>query len=386
MQNLNEFGTADVIVVGGGVAGLATARELGRRGLSVILVERGRVGAEASWAAAGMLAPQAEADRRDEFFELLCSSRDLYPAFADALKDETGISIELDRTGTLYLALTEEDEGEVARRYELQSDANLQVELLTSVEARYFEPFVSDQVRLALRFPADWQVENRRLVAALAASAESFGVRVISGCEVASINLVGGRACGVETSRGRIDSEAVVLAAGAWSSLIPFVESSVSPFPRIEPVRGQMLCFEARPPLVRHVVYSPRGYLVPRSDGRLLAGSTTERAGYDKSLTGDGVRQIAASAQEIAPTVGGLTLVDSWAGLRPRAEDDWPVIGASSEVGGLYFATGFYRNGILLAPLAGQVVAALCTGEEPAIDQKKLDLFSPDRFKGTMVG
>jgi glycine oxidase len=396
MRNEWDSGAAEVVVVGGGVAGLAAARALARRGLRVVLAERGRVGAEASWAAAGMLAPQAEADRRDEFFDLLCAGRDLYPAFADALRAETGIDIELDRTGTLYLALTERDEREVARRYEWQSRAGLSVERLTAEEARAFEPSVSENVRAALRFPADWQVENRRLVAALAASAEAHGVRLLTGVEVTSILVERGRARGVETSRGTLAAGAVVVAAGAWSSLIRFESvgrgargrerEDAGACPRVEPVRGQMLCFDARPPVVRHVVYSPRGYVVPRRDGRLLAGSTTERVGYDKSVTGEGLRAIAANAQEIAPRVGGLALVDSWSGLRPRAADDWPVLGASAEVEGLYYATGHYRNGILLAPLTGEVVAGLVTGGEALITRRALEAFSPERFRRVAHG
>src|SRR5215210_3345913 len=151
---------ADVAVVGGGVAGLAAARELARRGLSVAVVEDGRVGA-ASRAAAGMLAPQAEADYPDDFFELLCASRDLYPAFAAALGEESGIDIEIDRTGTLYLALTAEDEEEAERRFAWQSGAGLAVERLTAAEARGLEPAVSAGVHMALRFPRDWPVESR---------------------------------------------------------------------------------------------------------------------------------------------------------------------------------------------------------------------------------
>ncbi len=396
MGNGKDFGSRDALVVGGGVIGLAVARALARKGFSsVALVERGRVGAEASWAAAGMLAPQAEADRRDEFFDLLCASRAMYPAFADELREETGIDIELDRTGTLYLALTESDEREVERRYEWQARAGLAVERLSAAAAREVEPAISEGVRMALRFPTDWQVENRRLVAALGASAEAQGVRLLTGVEVTSILVERGRVRGVETSCGTFQAGVVVLAAGAWSSLIQLHDAASgaetiyrhsAACPRVEPVRGQMLCFDARPPLVRHVVYSPRGYVVPRRDGRLLAGSTTERAGYDKSLTDEGVRQIAEHAREIAPSTGSLALVDSWAGLRPRAGDDWPVLGAAVEIENLYCATGHYRNGILLAPLTGKAIAGLVTGSDALINRRALETFSPARFHRVAVG
>jgi glycine oxidase len=200
-------------------------------------------------------------------------------------------------------------------------------------------------------------------------------VSIVEQTEVTSITVEDGRgAAGVETSRGAIRTTgAVVVAGGAWSSLLPHTRvdaafarrgdgrGSDASGLRIEPVRGQLLCFApaAQSSLVRHVVYSPRGYVVPRRDGRLLAGTTTEHAGFDKSLTDAGRRAIMTHAREIAPAVDDLNVSDAWAGLRPRAADDWPVIGACGEVANLFYATGHYRNGILLAPLTGALVAEL---------------------------
>ncbi|MFL6212029.1 MAG: glycine oxidase ThiO [Pyrinomonadaceae bacterium] len=360
---MSESG-ADVIVVGGGVVGLALARALALRGLQITLVERGATGAEASWAAGGMLAPQAEADAADPFFQLACASRDAYPAFAARLFNETGVDIEHDRTGTLYLAFAETEAAEIKRRYDWQIGAGLPVEFLTGDEARALEPALSERVCTALRFPLDGQVENRRLLAALRRAAEVHGVRVLEHTEVAAVRVAGERACGVETTQGFIGTDAVVVACGAWSSLLPVEyapahEEHEPIMPRVEPVRGQMLCFAARPALVQHVVYGPRGYLVPRRDGRLLAGSTSEHAGFAKAVTAEGLHAITTHALEIAPAVGALPLVDSWAGLRPKAANDWPLLGASPEVPNLYFATGHYRNGILLAPRTADLLAEL---------------------------
>ncbi|MGI9105735.1 MAG: glycine oxidase ThiO [Pyrinomonadaceae bacterium] len=381
--------SAEIIVVGGGVVGLAIARKLAQGGAGVVLIERGQqAGAEASWAAAGMLAPQVEADCFDAFFAIGCASRDAYPNFARELWAETGVDIELERAGTLYLAFTEEDEEECARRFDWQTRAGLQVERLTAKEVCALEPQLSPRVRSALRFPLDGQVENRRLVAALARACEACGVRIITRTETTSIFVEGGRASGAATSRGEIKAGAVVVAGGAWSSRLrlegSFADSFAAPASdaataRIEPVRGQMLCFApAAAPLVRHVVYSPRGYLVPRRDGRLLAGTTTELAGFDKSVTDEGQQAIRAHAREIAPAVAGLGVSDAWAGLRPRGADDWPVMGASCEVANLFYATGHYRNGILLAPLTGALVAEMIlTGVVPHL----LKAFTPERFR-----
>ncbi|HEX8559517.1 MAG TPA: glycine oxidase ThiO [Pyrinomonadaceae bacterium] len=383
----SSSGGAEVAVVGGGVAGLAAARELARRGLKVVVVEAAPAcGAGASGAAAGMLAPQAEADRADELFGLLCASREMYPDFAAALLEETGVDVELDRTGTLYLAFSGHDEAEAARRFEWQTRAGLAVERLTAREARGLEPNVSPRVRSALRFPRDWQVENRRLVRALRASAERFGARVLEGVGAAGVLVEGGRAAGVETAGGTVRAGAVVLAAGAWSSLL---KGAAADGPGVEPVRGQVLCFrpdDSQAPFVRYVVYSPRGYVVPRRDGRLLAGATTERAGFDCRVTAEGVAAVRAQAEEIAPGVAALALSDSWAGLRPRAADGLPVIGESQEARGLFYATGYYRNGILLAPAAGELVADLVTARTTRLPPGALSAFSPARFPAALAG
>ena len=349
-------GSADVIVIGGGVIGLTIARALALRGVrDVCLIERGTLGAEASFAAAGMLLPQVEADAQDEFFNLACQSRDLYPAFAAALREETGIDVELDTAGTLYVALTEQDHEAIKKRFDWQTRAGLPVELLGAAEARDLEPCISESTCGALRFPKDIQVENRRLLSALANSVKKRGVTITTETSVDSVLLEANRVRGVQTSRGVIHCSIAVVAAGAWSS---FIKSSPhSPIPAIEPVRGQMVCLEAKPQVTRHVIYSPRGYIVPRQDGRLLAGSTSEHAGFAKRVTAGGINTILRNALEISSAISDLPVVDTWAGLRPRAADGLPVLGPCGEIDGLFYATGHYRNGILLAPLTGELIS-----------------------------
>ena len=368
--------SADVVIVGGGVIGLSIARALALRGVSdVMLIERGQPGAEASWAAGGILAPQVESDRADDFFSLAAAGRDLYPAFAESLKDETRIDVELDLTGTLCLGFTEKDEAELRSRFDWQSKARLSVEWLSGDEARRHEPCISSQVGCALRLPNDYQVENRRLIEALVKANEKVGVRLITNCHVSKLLIENEKVRGVETSNGFVFARVVVLAAGAWTSQI---NSSDLALPQLEPVRGQMLCYEPRPRIARHVIYSSRGYLVPRRGGRLLAGSTNEWAGFDKRVTDEGVRAIKAMAIEIAPALAQLTPVDSWAGFRPRATDDLPVLGPCEEIAGLFYATGHYRNGILLAPITAQfIAAAIVDGATPA----SFEAFSPNRFR-----
>ena len=369
--------TAEVAIIGGGVIGLAVARALALRGVrDVLLIERGSLGAESSSAAAGMLAPQAEANRAHEFFQLTCQSRAMYPAFAAALLAETGIDIEFETTGTLYLAFTEHDEAELQKRFAWQHEAGLPIEELSAAAVRQLEPSINEDVRAALKFPLDTQVENRRLLSALASTNERLGVRMETGTAVKSLKIERDRVTGIETSRGFIATGAVVIAGGAWSSLLGAGDKAL-PDLRIKPVRGQMLCFEPQPQIARHVIYSPRGYLVPRRDGRLLAGSTTEHAGFEKQVTAAGVHSILKAALEISPRIAALPLTDSWAGLRPRAGDTLPVLGPCAEIAGVYYATGHYRNGILLAPITGELIArAVVDRVFPAT----LEIFSPDRF------
>ncbi len=178
----------------------------------------------------------------------------------------------------------------------------------------------------------------------------------------------------METSQGRIHAPVVVVASGAWGSSLNLPCARQI---KLEPVRGQMLCFEARPPIARHVIYSPRGYLVPRMDGRLLAGSTTEHVGFDKRVTAGGAHTILSHALEIAPTLAHFPLVDAWAGLRPRTADDMPVIGACHETQGLFYALGHYRNGILLAPITGELIAEEIT---TGVRSPLMKAFTPERF------
>jgi len=373
-------GSADVVIIGGGVIGLAIARALALRGAGrVCLIERATLGTEASFAAAGMLLPQVEADAEDDFFKLACRSRDLYPSFAAALREETGIDVELDTTGTLYLALNEHDQEEIEKRHGWQTRAGFAIELLSGVLARELEPCVAESTLGALLFPNDIQVENRRLLSALANSVRNLGVTVLTETNVESLTIERSRITGVQTSRGPIACQSIVVAAGTWSSFL--LRSSVCPDPAIQPVRGQMICLESKPQLTRHVLYSPRGYLVPRQDGRLLAGSTSENAGFAKRVTAGGISSILRNTLEISPAIATLPVVDTWAGLRPRPADGLPVLGACGEIDGVIYATGHYRNGILLAPLTAELITEAMVG----VTSPLLAPFSPDRFSSQPV-
>src|SRR6185369_4641216 len=313
--------SADVAIVGGGVIGLAIARALALRGVrDIVVIEKKELGREASWAAGGMLAPQVEAHEPDDFFRLACAGRDMYRQFARDLESETGLEVELDSTGTLYVAFNDTDEIELRRRYAWQQHNRLRVEWLSGDDVRRAEPCLSTATRSALFFPDDYQIENRKLIEALIVANRRLNVRLLEGCEVRSLTMNGDRIAGVQTSHGKIAAAAVVMAAGAWSSTIETPEAIA-----VEPIRGQMLCFDTGSQFARHVLYSTRGYLVPRQDRRLLAGSTAEHAGFEKRVTEAGSDAIKSMAVEIAPSLSDLPVVDRWAGFRPRAADGLPV-------------------------------------------------------------
>jgi glycine oxidase len=385
---MSKVDKAEVVIIGGGVIGLSIARALALRGVpDICLLEKGNLGTESSFAAAGMLAPQVEADSDDEFFRLACDSRDLYKSFAASLLEETEIDVELDTTGTLYLAFSEIDEQECEHRYNWQSRAGFQVDRLTADDVRQLEPCINPAVRSALLFPNDVQVENRRLLCALVQSVESHGVRIVTGAHVDELLVEQNRVVGVKTAGGIVSCSRIVVAAGCWTSRIRVVRKNTNTLearlPQIEPVRGQMVCLEARPQLSRHVIYSPRGYIVPRRDGRLLAGSTSEHVGFAKHPTAGGINSILSHAMQISPAIATLPVSDSWAGLRPKAADGLPVLGPCGEIEGLFYATGHYRNGILLAPITGELIArAMVKGD----NSPALASFSPNRFNLTAVG
>ena len=369
--------TSQVLIIGGGVIGLSIARELHKQGAKrITIVEKGVCGEESSWAAAGMLGPQAEANEGGMFFDLCSASRDVFPHLAAELLDETGVDIELDRSGTLYLAITDDDISEVHERFRWQSNAGLTVEHFSADEVRKAEPFVSPDVRGALFFPNDWQVDNRKLLVALKLYAEINGIETRENTAVERLIVENGKVTGVETGTEVFNADTTVLATGAWTSLIK-VGVAGMPF-KVEPVRGQIVAFHTAKQLFKHVIYTRRGYIVPRSDGRIFAGSTTEFVGFEKATTEVAAASLREIASEIAPCIGGLSIADQWSGLRPFAADGLPVFGSVAGIDGLSIATAHYRNGILLAPLTAKIFADRILGD---IDHAAFTAFGPDRFR-----
>ncbi len=367
--------STEVLIIGGGVIGLSIARELHHSGVrNITILDKGLAGREASWAAAGMLGPQAEANSPDAFLDFCSISRDLYPAFAAQLLDETGIDIHLDQSGTLYVAFEEGEVDQLRERFRWQQKAGLAVEVVSSDEARNAEPMLSRDVREALYFQNDWQVENRQLILALLRYVKLNEIDLMENTAVERLLIEKGRVVGAEIKGGSVIAEQTVLATGAWTSLIQ-TEPVPMPF-AVRPIRGQMIAFRTDGRQIQRVLSSRRGYLVPRSDGTILAGSTTEDVGFVNSVTTTGIGSLRTIAERIAPSISGLEIFDSWSGLRPCSTDQNPVIGSAEGLDGLLFATAHYRNGIL-APMTAKIIAARVVGSGP---NNFLQIFGPHRF------
>ncbi|HUR99158.1 MAG TPA: glycine oxidase ThiO [Pyrinomonadaceae bacterium] len=352
---------SEVLIIGGGVIGLSIARALHKKGAGrITVVDRGSIGGEASWAAAGMLAPNIETDASESFHRFGIESLQLYPDFAAALLEETGIDIELDRSGTLCLAFDESEAAELLSIYERQRLSSVHVEHLAGSDIGYLEPSVSALASIALLYPNDWQVENRKLLAALMKFARINGIRILENVEVSDVSADGVRITGAKTSGGDISSEVIVIATGAWTSLIKI--AGVSLPISVKPIRGQMISLHTGTRQIFHVIYSPRGYVVPRADGRVLVGATVEDAGFNKSTTPDGIKSLRHAGAEIIPSFGDLEITGEWSGLRPLAADGLPVIGDLPGYENVFVATAHYRNGILLAPKTAKIISERIAG------------------------
>jgi glycine oxidase len=364
----------DVAIVGGGVMGCAVALRLAQRGLRVTVIERGIPGAEASSAAAGILGPQMEADGPGPLLDLGLRSRALYPALASELHDATGIDIGYTKSGVLAVALTDAEEVELASRRTWQTARGLRVETLTGAAARELEPALGGDVRSALRFVDDAQVVARDVARAFSQAAAAAGVTFLQGRYVRRVLVSAGLATGVELDGEILPAGVVVVAAGSWSAL---VEGGGVPAHLVRPARGQMVSIETRPPMFRHVVsVHGRGYLVPRRDGTVLAGSTVEMAGFRKEVTVAGLAQILGLAHALIPALGEAPVSATWSNFRPFTEDHLPVLG-HTPIRGLVLATGHYRTGILMAPITAWSIAELIASGQSSVD---LTPFSVTRF------
>lgn len=355
----------DGVVIGAGAIGCALAWRLAQRGLLIWVVDPGPPGGEATGASAGILAPQVEAHEAGSLLTLQLASRERYPALVAELANATGLDVGYRRMGALLVAGLDQV-AELEQRAAWQRSHGLALERLAPADGRAHEPALGEYAA-ALRFADEAQIEPQRLVRALERAARAAGVEFVHGRALRVLHQAGavsGLVLGDGSGERVVTTARVVVAAGSWSSL---VEGALLPPPAVYPVRGQIVEVEAPSLHLRHVIFGHGGYLVPRPDGRVLLGSTEERAGYQKEVTVAGVSTVLQIAQRLVPALAGATLLRTWSGLRPCTEDRLPFLG-STPIAGLHLATGHFRNGILLCPITADALTASILGEPPPVD------------------
>jgi glycine oxidase len=377
----DERGSLDVAVIGAGIVGLAVAWRARARGLSVAVLERARAGAGASWVAAGMLAPVAEVEFGEHgrrVLELGLRSAAMWPRFAHELERASGVELQLQRTGTLMVAYDDDEARELERQLELRHSLGLRALRLRASQAREREPALAPVMRLGLEAPDDHSLDPRLALAALRAACEREGVEIRERAPVDGLAVEGERVVGVLGVEGLLAARQVVVAAGSWSAQLDGLPPGACV--PVRPVKGQIMLLRdpAGPGLLSRAVRYTGGYLVPRGDGRYVLGGTVEERGFDPQPTAGAVYELLRRAHELVPGVSELELLELNVGYRPGTPDNAPIVGRGS-LEGLIWATGHYRNGILLTPLTAELVAGLLAGEPPS-EEELLARCDPARF------
>ncbi|MFW6331333.1 MAG: glycine oxidase ThiO [Gemmatimonadota bacterium] len=365
----------EVVVVGGGIAGASVALELVRRGVAVNVVDAERAGGAATGASAGMLAPQYESAGHTPLFQLTVESRERWPAFAERIEALSGRALDLRHDGMLVANLSAEEEAGAEEDVRWQRAAGQRAEVIDPSAARARQRRLSQGALSYLWLPDEGQADSQALALALPEALGATPARVLEGQRVVALLENNGHVTGVRLEDGRtLSADAVILAAGAWSGTIQGLPRTLP----LRPVRGHMLRFPAGAARLTPLLATHQGrYLVPRADGSILAGSTMDDVGFDRSLSEDGMAAVHRSAGRLLPDLADAEPVERWADLRPITDDGFPILGPEPRLEGLFHATGYGRNGILLGPLAGEIVADLVVTGTSTHD---LTPFAPDRL------
>ena len=372
----------EICIIGGGVIGLGIGWQLAKLGASVAIFEQNRAGRGASWAAAGMLAPLAEAHTEEaELLELGCKSLALYPKWVEELEADADMSIGYRVEGTLIVGLDEDDAQQLHHLFDAQQNLGLDVNWLTGRSAREIEPALSSRVTAAIHCATDYQVDNRLMLTALQRAYQRCGGVLYENTPIEKIVIENGIAIGAQAKNGIHESDVFVLSAGCWSAQVGGIPDAMCP--PVRPVKGQMLALQMEGGIaIKTVIRTVRAkyptsvYLVPREDNRLIVGATSEEMGFDTRLTAGGMFELLRGAWEVVPGIYELPILETWAGLRPGSRDNAPILG-KTPIQNLIYATGHYRNGILLTPLTAYEIANLIVSGETS---HTIELFQLDRF------
>jgi len=368
----------DVAIAGAGLIGGAIALELSRAGLRVGLFDRQQPGEEASWAGAGILSPAPENAGMFSLVPLGKASMAIYPEFVAQLEDASGQSVGFRPQGTIEALFSRDARTQLSTIIAVHHGVGLKAEPLSAADARELEPALSEDLEAGVLRPEEASVDNRALTRAVLEAARRGGVEIFSGHSVSAVWRDGGRCLGLLLGNEKISAKWTVIAAGCFSARI----EGVSHYVPVRPAKGQMVALRAENLEIERVLWSEKIYLVPRNDGRILAGATVEYVGFEKHVTAGGIEKILAGVIELAPALANAQIDESWAGLRPDSPDHLPILGPT-DVQGLLIASGHFRGGILLAPITAQLIREWITLERVSVDWER---FSPLRFRPTSRG
>jgi glycine oxidase len=366
---MNHF---DVAIAGGGLIGSAIALELAQAGLSVGVFEKGEPGREASWASAGILSPAPEAPGMIPIVPLAKASMDLYPGFVANVEEISGQSVGFRPFGTMDALFSRDAARDLSTLIALHHGLGLRAEPLRPEEARELEPALSPDVEAAALRPEEASIDNRALTRAVLQAARNSGAEIFPDHDVEAIWREKGRCAGLKLRNENVSAKWTIIAAGCFSANI----EGVAAYAPVRPAKGQMVSMRADELKVERVLWSEKVYVVPRNDGRILAGASVEYVGFDKHVTAGAVEKILCDAIELVPELAKARIEETWAGLRPDSPDHLPILGPS-DLDGLLIATGHFRSGVMLTPVTARLMREWITQQWVSVDWERL---SPMRF------
>lgn len=366
---MNPF---DVAIAGAGLIGGSIALELAEVGLKVALYDAREPGREASWASAGMISPAPESPAMIPFMPISLGSVALYPEFIRRVEKLTGKNVGYRKDGALDAILAADAREELSTIIALQHGVGLRAEALSADQARELEPSLTEEVEAAILRPDEASLDSRVFTDAVLEAARISGAKIFAGNGATAMWREGRRSKGLILERGRVQAKWTIIAAGCFSARI----EGVAPYAPVFPAKGQMLALRCESVNLKHILWVDHTYLVPRNGGRIIAGSTIERTGFDHDVTAGGIQKILSGAIKLVPALEKARIEETWAGLRPDSPDHLPIIGPT-DIDGLLVATGHFRSGILLAPITARLIAEWVTKQAVSLDWER---FSPMRF------
>src|SRR5215469_16226109 len=364
--------TFDAAIAGGGLIGASIALELAEAGFNVALFDARDPGREASWASAGMISPAPENADMIPFLPMSLASVALYPDFIRKVEDLSGIDVGYKKNGALDVLLDGNIEQELSTIIALQHGVGLKAQALNGEQARKLEPSLTDETQAAIFREDEAALDTRALIDATLKAAARKGVEIFAGNGAKGLWKAGSRCKGLLLENGQVEAKWTIIAAGCFSARI----DGVAPYAPVFPAKGQMISLRCESVELQHILWLEHKYLVPRKDGRIIAGSTIERTGFDHDVTAGGVQLILREVMKMVPGLENARIEETWAGLRPDSPDHLPIIGPT-DLDGLLIATGHFRSGILLTPVTSRMIREWVTTQKVTVDWQRL---SPMRF------